>query len=234
MALAIGALAACGGGGGGTSTPPGPTYSFATPTVGEQRTYAVTDTDNSSNTINLTSQQTVTSVNSDGTFDVNIIDPTGTSVIVNGTDYSIIPGAWVEDSSGRDLSVLFSPVSAPSYTCTYNPNGLGPGFPISVGQTWQLSFIETCGGSGVSYTQTGTVEDVETIAVTAGSFKTVRLSSTVTWTTAAGGNVTETITRWVDSTTGRGVKESANFARTGVLPVSSYLVSQTVELQSVQ
>lgn len=83
-------IANCGGGGGG-SPPAGQTFGFAAPGVGNQRTYSVIEVDNSPYSISLTSQQTVTSVNPDGTFTISIVDPTGNSVTVNETTYAITP-----------------------------------------------------------------------------------------------------------------------------------------------
>jgi len=225
-----GLLVGCGGSG----SPAPQTFDFTTPKVNSQSVYTVTDVDNSSNSITLTSQQTVTAVNKDGTFLVSIVDPSSTSVTVNGTTYAITPGVYTEDPTGHDLAVTFSPRGAPSYTCTYSPHGPGPAFPLSIGQTWQLIYDEACdGAAAIVYTQSGTVVDEETITVPAGTFSTVKVQSTITWTTPIGTNVTESVTRWLDANSGAGVKLNSVYSRSGTLPVNGYLVSQTVVLQSM-
>jgi len=228
-----GVLAACGGGGGSSPSSAQRTYAYVTPKQNSQRVYAVTDVDNSSNTINLISQQTVTGVNPDGTFLVSIVDPTNTSITVNGTTYSITPGLWTEDATGHDLMVTFSPTGGASYTCTYTPHGLGPDFPLAIGETWQLTYTYSChGGAAIIFTQNGKVADAEMVTVPAGTFSAVKLQSTVTWTTPSGTMVTESITRWLDANSGQGVKETAQFSQSGTVPVNGYLVSQTVVLQT--
>jgi hypothetical protein len=225
-------LAACGGGSSGSS-PPAQTYAYATPAVNSQRVYAVTDVDNSSSIIQLTSQQTVTAVNADGSFVRNIVDPNGTSVVLNGTTYSIVPGDWSLDATGHDTAVTFNPQSVSPTTCTYTPHGLGPVYPLTVGETWQLTYTYACqGGLTLTVTQTGQAMDVETVTVPAGSYSAIRLQSTVTWTTAIGTQVTETLTRWADAGSGQSLRETSQYAYGGTLPPNGHLASQTVVLQS--
>jgi hypothetical protein len=65
-------------------------------------------------------------------------------------------------------------------TCTYDPNGSGPPFPVSVGQTWQLQYTLSCNGSApITYTQDGTVVDAEPVTVPAGTFNALKFLSTL-------------------------------------------------------
>ncbi len=118
-------------------------------------------------------------------------------------------------------------------TCTESPNGVGPQFPVSVGQTWALTFAITCGaGAPVSYTQTGTVVDVESIAVPAGTFSTVKLQSTIVWTDPLGTVHTTSLTSWRNVVDGRSVKQVENYSFS-VPPAGGHAVSRTTVLQSL-
>jgi hypothetical protein len=99
--LALGA-AACGGGGGGTPAP-ATTYPYVTPAVNAQRVSGVTIVDNASNTVALTVQTTVDSVNADGSFVEHQDDPNNESIVVDGATYSIPTETLTLDASGREL-----------------------------------------------------------------------------------------------------------------------------------
>ena len=85
-AFALG-LAGCGGGGGNHAPPT--TYEFVTPAVNFVRSYAQTITDDRNDTINESYQETVTSVNSDGSYVLLQEDTTGNSIVVDGTNYAV-------------------------------------------------------------------------------------------------------------------------------------------------
>jgi hypothetical protein len=225
-------LPGCGGGGGnGGSTA---TYPFVTPAVASQRSYAQTIVDNAGNSIDERYTDTVLAANADGSFVVQHRDPTNTSVTVNGTTYSVTPETVTIDASGRDLSYTYAQ-NGNSISCSYNPQGPGPEYPVSVGQTWSTSFTLACGGgSGVGYTQSGTVEDVESLTVPAGTFSAIKLQSTLVWTNPAGTTRTETIIRWRDAATGQALKEVSSLAYSGTPLTSGYPVTVTIALQSQQ
>lgn len=226
LALPTALLAACGG-----SSSSNPTdLVYLTVELGGQRTFAVTDVDDANNVVDLTQQETVTALNQDGTFVVSVDDPNDTSVTAGGTTYSVVPAVITNDASGRELQAVYSPANAASYTCTETPHGVGPAFPIAVGQVWQLTYVENCGSANITYQQSGSVVDEEDVVVPLGTYAALRLQSTLTWTTAIGTQVTASITRWVDASTGRTVKVATTYARSGTLPGSGYLVSQTLEL----
>ncbi len=232
--LLIGAilLNGCGGGGGGGGGGSTVTYPFVPPAVASQRNYAQTIVDNAGNSIDERYTDTVLSTNADGSFVIQHRDPTNTSVTVNGTTYSITPETVTVDASGRDLSYTYTQ-NGSSIACNYNPQGPGPDYPVTVGQTWSTSYTLTCGaGSGVGYTQSGMVEDLESVTVPAGTFSAIKLQSTIVWTNPAGTTRTETITRWRDASTGQALKEVSAFAYSGTPLTSGYPVTVTIALQS--
>jgi hypothetical protein len=53
----------------------------------------------------------------------------------------------------------------------------------------------------VSYTQSGSVVDVEAVTVPVGTFTAIKLQSTVTWTSPGGATRTQTVTNWRDVAT---------------------------------
>jgi hypothetical protein len=65
------------------------TYDFIVPATNSQRSYEQTIVDNSDNAIKETFSDTVTSVNTDNAYVVLQEDTTGTSIVVDGTTYSI-------------------------------------------------------------------------------------------------------------------------------------------------
>ena len=224
------AVAGCGGGGGMSGS--GATYAFRVPTVGASGTSAVTIVDNSGNTIDLTETSTVLSVNADGTFATLSEFPGGDSAIVNGTNYAAPPTTHYLTSSDQETSNVHTAADGSTVTCTYDPHGLGPDGPLYVGQTWTLEFSYGCDTAApLTYTQTGSVVDIESVTVPAGTYMALRLQSTVTWTAADGGARTETITNW-RATNGLGsVRQEITYTYGAPLPTAGYAVSRQIVLQ---
>jgi hypothetical protein len=137
------------------------------------------------------------------------------------------------NGSGQSTSYSFTAANGNAVTCTYNPHGVGPDFPVMVGTTWSLAYTFGCGtNTPVSYTQTGSVVDVETITVPAGTYSTLKLNSTVQWTDANGTTHTQTVTNWRDISTMISVKEVVSIAYSGTIPTNGYPVSSESTLQS--
>lgn len=231
-----GFLVACGGGGGsgsgGGTSGSGTTYPFVTPQVNVQRTYSESYQDNQGNTINLTLTSNVSAVNSDGSYALE--QETSSEGTVDGWTYGFPPRTTQVNNAGQTTSYSYTNSSGVAVTCTYNPHSAGPNFPLSVGETWTVTFTGSCnGGTSVSYAQNGSVVDVESLTVPAGTFTTVRLQSTITWTDAHGTTHTETETNWRDVKTMFSVKQSLTYAYSGVAPATvGYPVSEEIERQS--
>jgi hypothetical protein len=83
------------------------------------------------------------------------------------------------------------------------------------------------GSAPVSYTQQGSVVDVESVTVPAGTFTALKFQSTITWTDADGTNRTQTITNWRDTATLYTLKQQISIAVTGTLPTNGYPVSRS-------
>jgi hypothetical protein len=83
----------------------------------------------------------------------------------------------------------------------------------------------------VSYAQTGTVVDDESVTVPAGTFNAIKLESTLTWTDAQGTRRTQTVINWRDVLTSISVKQSISIAYSGTLPTTGYAVSREIILQ---
>ncbi len=228
-------LAACGGGGGGRPTNPGsgPAYAFVTPALKSATRYSETVVDNANNTIDLGFTRTVTTVNPDGSYDVLSADPNHNTVIVNGTDYSIVTGTETLNNSGEVTAFVYTAANGNVVNCIYSPHGGGPVFPIRVGETWTLDYTYACGTEApIAYTQQGSVVDIESVTVPAGTFTALKLESTVTWTSPAGTTRTETVTNWRDVVTLMSVKEDASIAYSGAVPTTGYAVSRNLLLEN--
>jgi hypothetical protein len=119
-------------------------------------------------------------------------------------------------------------------TCTYDPRDGGPDFPLRVGQTWSISYTFACGSeSPITYEQTGSVVDVESLTVPAGTFNALKLGSTVTWPNLQGTIRTQTITNWRDIATSPSVKEEISIVVSGTLPTAGYPVSREIVLETI-
>lgn len=223
-------LSGCGGGDSGDGSG---SFAYAAPVLNSQRLYAETVTDNENNTISLSYTETVTAVNADGSSSVVQEDSTPGAIIVDGTNYAIQTQSISLNSSGQELSYQL-PTSGGGWgtPCTYNPHGPGPTFPVTLGMTWSLSYTLGCDPALPVYLQQGTVLDVESVTVPAGTFMALRLQSTIKWTDAQGTQRTQTITNWRDVATSVSVKQSVSIAYAGTLPSSGYAVQREIVLES--
>jgi hypothetical protein len=229
------AATGCGGGSGSgvSSSGSGQSYDFVPPPINSVRSYSETVVDNSNNTIDESFTVTVTALNSDGTYVELSEDPSHNSVFVNGTNYSILTETESLNDSGQETSYVYTAAGGGLVTCTYDPHGDGPNFPLSVGNTWTLDYTLACGsGSPVSYSQVGSVADVESVTVPAGTYSAIKLQSTVTWTDSGGTTRTQTVTNWRDVATLISVKEQISIAYSGILPTTGYAVSREILLQT--
>jgi hypothetical protein len=231
-ALAAMTLTGCGGGDGG-SLGSGMAYVFVTPVLNSSLAYSETIVDNSNNTIDISWNATVTAVNGDGSYTVQQLSTTTGSAIVNGTNYAAPDETESYNPIGQETGYTDLSVS-PALTCTFDPHGTGPDWPVKVGQTWSLDYTFTCGtAAAIAYTQQGTVVDVESVTVPAGTFTALKLASTVTWTDAQGTTRTQTVTNWRDVATSRSVKQTLSIAVSGSVPTTGYAVSRTLLLESI-
>jgi hypothetical protein len=228
----ISLITACGGGGNaGTSNSPAATsYNFVIPPPNSQRIYSSTIIDNSSNTINLSYTETVTAINANGTYTTLTQDPSNNSITVNGTTYSIHTEISTINNAGQVLSFVDQTAQI---TCTYSPSSAGAPYPVTVGENWTLNTTESCGSNApVNFIQTGTVVDVESVTVPAGTYNALKLQSTINYTDAAGTIVNEAITNWRDANTGVSVKQQIAFTYSGTPLTNGYAVTKAIELQS--
>ena len=124
------------------------TYDFIVPQMNSQRSYAQTIVDNSDNAIKETYSDTVTSVNSDGSYVLMQEDTTGAPIVVDGTSYSIPTETINVNAQARDTSYSYTNASGTLETCTYSPYGPGPAYPVTVDGTWTTQYTVTCGTSG--------------------------------------------------------------------------------------
>lgn len=231
-------LAGCGGGGGGGSGQSGgegTVYEVVPPVPGVTRIYAETVVDNSNDTIQIGYSETVESVQSDGGYVTDVQSTTGASTIVDGTNYAVATQSETVDASGQELSYTYHAASGAAVTCTYDPHASGPDFPVQVGLSWQIEFTLSCsdGSASIVYAQQGTVADVESVTVPAGTYTALKLESTLDWTDANGTERTESITNWRDTKTLYSVKQQIHIEVSGTVPASGYAVSRTIELESI-
>jgi hypothetical protein len=231
VAALAASLTGCGG---GTNDGDSTLYPFVTPSVNSQRLYAETISDNQHSVILLSYTETVTAVAADGSYTVVQQDPNNESQLVDGTTYFIQNETLSVNNSGQTTAYTFVGPGGTPITCTYVPNGPGPDFPLAVGVTWTLDYTLGCGTQGpIAYVQNGTVVDVESVTVPAGTFNAIKLQSTITWTDALGTTRTQTVTNWRDVLTLVSVKESLTIAYAGTLPITGYPLSREIVLQSL-
>jgi hypothetical protein len=233
LAAAAVSVAGCGGDSGGG--PAVTSYAFIAPAVNSQRKYTETIVDNQNNTIELSYTETVLSANPDGSYVVLQEDPNQESVTVNGSIYSIETETVTLNDSGQELS--YTPgdgAVGEAVVCTFTPHGPGPDFPVIVGMSWTLDYTFGCGTqTSVPYAQSGTVADVESITVPAGTYSALKLQSTLSWTDAQGTKRTQTITNWRDTATSVSVKQSITISYSGTLPSTGYAISRDIVLESM-
>jgi hypothetical protein len=231
-AILAAGLGACGGGGSHNSIGSGTSYAYVPPVLNSSRAYAETVVDNSNNTINIGFSQAVQAANADGSIGEMQQSTTGSSAIVNGTNYAVPTETQIFNAQGQETSYVDLSAS-PNLSCGLDPHGAGPNWPLQVGQTWSLDYTLTCGTTvSVAYTQSGSVVDVESVTVPAGTFTAIKLQTTISWTSAGGAIHTQTTTNWRDVATSHSVKQSITIAVSGTLPTAGYAVSREIELQS--
>jgi len=228
------ALSGCGGGGDNDSGS-GTAYAFVPPVVNSTRTYSESIVDNANNTILIGYTQTVMAVAADGTITEMQQSTTGSSIIVDGTNYALLTETETYDGiSGQETSYTYTAASGDAVTCTYDPRDGGPDFPLRVAQTWTIDYTFACGSeSPVTYEQTGSVVDVESVTVPGGTFTALKLQSIVTWTDLQGTTRTQTVTNWRDTVTSHSVKEDITIVVSGTLPATGYAVSREIQLENI-
>lgn len=236
-------VAACGGGGGsgddggagaGPNTPPAGTTTYAqgTPVVGTSDVFVTAEVDDSNNTIDGTYTQRVASVNADGSYTLTQVDPTGDAPVVNGIDYRFAPVTRTFDGKGEQLSADFTLADGTTRDCTFL-TAQGHPTPWYVMQAWESVVEESCTpGSSEPMVIAGSVVNLESVTVPAGTFTALRLEETQTWTDANGQKISASVTHWVDPAHSLfTLKTITTYTRSGNVP-AHYVVSQTVELQS--
>jgi hypothetical protein len=233
VALLTTALSGCGDSSGMNAAESQKSYDFVTPTLNVQRLYIQTITDNSNNTINESVSDTVTAVNPDGSYVVMRDDPNHDSVTVDGTTYAITPETINANYFGQETSYFFMGPKGNQVTCTFDPHGAGPDYPLTVGSSWTATYNFSCGTAPiVVYTQYGKVVDVESVTVPAGTFSTLKLQSTLSWTDAIGTTHTQSITNWRDVDAMFSVKQVILTSYSGTVPTHGYPVLTDIVLQS--
>src|ERR1700726_3829742 len=146
-------LGGCGGSGSDGNSPP-TSYAHIAPQVNSQLDYSQAITDNANNTVNETITQTVTTVNSNGSYVYTSEDPTGNSVVVDGTTSSIPTETVNSNNNNQVTSYSYVDSGGATVTCTYDPHGNGPDYPLVVGNTWNQHYTLTCGtAAATTYTQ---------------------------------------------------------------------------------
>jgi len=233
--------AGCGGGGGGSSsaaptpTPSATTYNYVAPTLNSQLTFARTIVDNANNTINQTVVEKVTAINADGSVVTQSEDPNHNSITVDGTLYSVPTATTNSNGSGQVTSETRTSEGT-TVTCTYTPHAAGPGYPFVIGDTWSSSWNETCGTRmPITYTQTGSIVNTESITVPAGTYNVIKLQSTVSWTDGNGTTHTDSRTTWKEIAPGHShttIKEQDSYSYSGTTPTNGYPVTITLVLQN--
>jgi hypothetical protein len=223
-------LSACGGDSGDGSTA---VYGFVPPVLNSQRLYSETIVDSANNSIDISYTDTVTAVNADGSYSVVQAAAGVTPIVVDGVDWDVQNETVQDNASGQTTAYSYLNSANVMVSCTETPHGSGPDYPLTVGMTWSLSYQLSCnGGTPTQYVQNGTVVDVEQVTVAAGTFNTLRLQSTLTWTDAQGTQRTQSITNWRDIASSVSVMQSISISYAGTLPTSAYALSREIQLTS--
>jgi hypothetical protein len=231
--LATVSLAACGGGDDSNSGGTGTSYAFVPPVVDSSRVYSESIVDNSNNTITIGYLETVAVVSAAGNITEQLQSTTGSGITVNGTDYTVTTETQTYNDFGRETGYTYTESDGSPGTCAYSPYAGGPMPALKVGQTWQLNYTQTCNANAaIDYAQNGSVVDVESVTVPAGTYMALKLQSTTVWTDSSGTTHTQTTTDWLDTATFHSVKESETFVLSGTMPTNGYAVSREIELSS--
>ena len=91
----------------------------------------------------------------------------------------------------------------------------------------------TCGSNApIAYTQVGSVVDVESVTVPAGTYTALKLQSTLSWTDSAGTTRSQTITNYRDVDTMYSVEEVVSVAYSGTAITHGYPVRFTTVLEN--
>ncbi len=221
-------FAACGGSGSSSSAPSTANYNFVIPQLNSQRVYAETIVDDSSNTINLSFTETVTAVNDNGTYQVLRQDPSNNSITINGTNYSIQPVVTTYNGSGQAISSMNNSTKV---SCTYAPFGQGVTYPTEIGDSFSGIYNETCGTTTIVNTQSGTVASLQSVTVPAGTFQTLLINGSVSFTDTLGIVHGQSISTYRDVSTGALIEyaESDNYSPN---PTVGYPTKIAIELVS--
>lgn len=237
-AIAALLLAACGGGssdGGNNGGTAPATFVLATPKVGAENTFSEISVSNQNNSWNQGLVSQVTAVNADGSFVQQSYDPSGNTITSGGIDYTIYPGTYYFNSSAQETSQTIAYSSTDTQVCDFSPNSGSAPSTLTVGQTWSASYTACANDpSPISYSLTGTLVDVETLTVPAGTFNTFKFQNTLTYTRPSGLVVTENTTTWrnADPTDSRAIQQVSNYSYSGITPPDGIIASRTRVLQS--
>ncbi len=240
LAAACTALAACGGNGDEVSShpPAGVTaYPQVDPIVGSLDTFSVATVDDAGNTIARGYEERVTAVGGNGAGSYELVqdDPSNQTVTVDGLTYHFDPVDRKYGGAAANYNLASTKETLPDnseLTCTTSVQSGGHPRPFYVGQTWTTRYTVTCGSTATTYTDTGSVDAVESVTVAAGTFTALRTHGSTSWMTAGGESVVEQYQAWVDPAHAFfTLKNVTTYQRTGTVP-AHYVASQTYELLS--
>ena len=238
VAAACAVLAACGGNSGGDDTPTPPagatTYPEVSPVLGQVDTFATVTTDDAANAVNRGYEERVTAAGADGSYTLEQDDPSNFTTTINGITYHYIPTVrtFGPTAGGNVQTGYTETLPSGASKCTQAFHGAHRAVPMWVGETWSLSYTITCGSTVTNYTDVGAVDAAESVTVPAGTFTALKMHAAISWTTAAGQNVVEQSTNWVDPAHGFfTLKREVVYQRSGTVP-AHFVTGQTVELQS--
>ena len=192
LGAACAALSACGGGSAGPApAPPAPApaapqvYNYVAPTLGETDVWTQMLTDNLGTAVPMQIRQRVTAVHDDGTMQFTFDDPTGVDVVEDGVTFRTTPEVADIAANGSTIDYTNTAVDGTQTTCVYgNPNTAAAAARVAqsialqrpeslyVGQTWTTTYTIACGTQApVTFTSTGSVGAMESVAVGAGVFQ---------------------------------------------------------------
>jgi hypothetical protein len=226
--LSLSLLTGCGGGSGSFGSGDPATYTFITPKVGTQSVFSNTLINNSNNAATRTVIESVTEVNSDGSFVVSRYDPSGNNTLSNGITVSLFPIVSYNSVGQAFKYTYLNLTDSSQITCFYSPHASGAPSPLTVGQSWTFSWTQTCPLTSSDATQNGNFVGVESITVPAGTFTAYKFQSITTRPT---GSTSTTIWRNASDTDTRTLKIVHNYTYTGIAPTDA-LASDTWSLQS--
>ncbi len=240
-AAVVAALSVLGGCGGSDAGDPGDppvqatTYAEVTPPLGSLDSFQTVELDDSGNTVGRGYEERVTAVGADGSYQLTQDDPQNQTVTVDGITYHYDPTVRQYGPTSANNAQSQYTVTLPgggTATCVYAVQSGEHARPFYVGQSWTTNYTVTCGTVTTAYVSTGTVAAVESITVPAGTFTTLKETTSSSWTTAAGQKIVEHSDLWMDPSHGFfTVKRVSTYQRSGNVPLH-YVTQETVELQS--